>query len=93
MTEIEAVDLITLEVGSIIKGESIKVVGREPINRREHIAVIAIVFKHNSDKELEVIKKVKDIAIDNPDVEFGGSDVDDKFDLKYSAIIVKIKVK
>ena len=93
MSEIEAEEIIKNSIDGLLEGEEIVISARKPSNRLEHHAVFAIIFKHDKLLEIEVIKKVKKLATENPSFVFGGSEVNNKFEMDFVAIFVIATIK
>ncbi|WP_417327675.1 hypothetical protein [Halarcobacter sp.] len=93
MTETEAEAIIKESIPSSIKGEVVEVIKRNPISRLEHEALFAVIFKYDKTKTLEMVKATKNLSISNPDFEFSGSDVDDKYNLENTAVFISAKCK
>jgi hypothetical protein len=86
MKESDVKTLLNDQIVSGIDGATLVISKREPISRYKHQAHFAIIFDADETKENETIQKLKEISFENPDIEFGGMVVDDKFNLKYVAI-------
>ncbi|MGB3751876.1 MAG: hypothetical protein WA945_09940 [Arcobacteraceae bacterium] len=93
MTELEAKALITQTVEDLVEGEKVAVAERKPSSRLEHTVTFVVVFRHDEQKELEVIKAIKDLTFKKPDLFFGGTVVNDKFDMQSVAVLVIATIK
>lgn len=93
MKEVEAKNIIISKVKDTLKGEKVTCVERRTISRLEHKCTFAVIFKADEAKELEVIEIIKELSFSNPDFTFSGSDVDDKFDMEFVAILVVATIK
>lgn len=93
MNEIDAKEIIVNIVQGTTENEQINIVARKPINRLEHQAIFAIVFNHDENIEIDVIKKVKNLATSNPLFSFGGSEPSDKFNMEFVAVFVIVTIK
>jgi hypothetical protein len=93
MTEIEAKQIIEDNVKDIVLGETISIVLREPASRYEHKAIFAITFKYDDEKIQTVMNAIKKLSFSDPNFEFGGTDVDDKFKMEYGAVLVSASIK
>lgn len=93
MSEIEAEEIIKNSIDGILEDMNINITARKPINRLEHHAVFAIIFKYDQLLELEIINKIKKLATENPLFVFGGSEVNNKFEMDFVAIFVVATIK
>lgn len=93
MNEAQALQKITDSVKDLVRGERINIISRTPLSRLEHNIVVAIVFKYDEQKEQEVLSIVKELTLSEPMIRFGGTEVDDKFNMEYSAVLVSATVK
>lgn len=93
LTEFEAEQKIKAIIPPTIKGEIIEVIKREPINRLEHNATFAVIFKHTKENSLAMTNAVKKIVLDETNLSFSGSEVDEKFDMQNSAVFITAIIK
>ena len=93
LTESESEQKIKAIIPSTIKGEIIEVIKREPISRLEHNATFAVIFKHTKENSLAMTNAVKKFVIDEPNLSFSGSEVDEKFDMQNSAVFITAIIK
>jgi hypothetical protein len=93
VSENEAKGMIISTVEDIVKGERVETVSRKPMSTLEHQVIFAVVFRHDEAKELEVIEAIKKLTFNEPDIGFGGTEVDDKFNMEYVAVLVTATIK
>ena len=93
LTEFEAEQKIKAIIPQAIKGEIIEVIKREPINRLEHNATFAVIFKHSKENSLAMTNAAKKLVLDEPNLSFSGSEVDEKFDMQNSAVFITAIIK
>ena len=93
LTEFEAEQKIKAIIPQTIKGEIIEVIKREPINRLEHNATFAVIFKHSKEKALALTDTVKKLVLSEPNFSFSGSEVNDKFEMENSAVFITAIIK
>ncbi|OCL85742.1 hypothetical protein AAX26_01809 [Aliarcobacter thereius] len=93
MKEFEVEEKIKAVIPTSIKGEIIEVIKREPLNRLEHNASFAIIFKHTKENSLLMVEAVKKLSLNEPKIVFSGSEVDEKFDMENSAVFVTATIK
>lgn len=93
LTEFEAEEKIKAIIPETIKGEIIEVIKREPINRLEHNATFAVIFKHSKEKSLDLTNAVKKLVLAEPKLSFSGSEVDEKFSMENSAVFITAIIK
>ena len=91
LTEFEAEEKIKAIIPETIKGEIIEVIKREPINRLEHNATFAVIFKHTKENSLSMTNAVFKLSQKEPALEFSGSEVDEKFNMENSAVFITAK--
>ena len=72
LTEFEAEQKIKAIIPQTIKSEIIEVIKREPINRLEHNATFAVIFKHSKENSLAMTNAVKKLVLDEPNLSFSG---------------------
>lgn len=93
LTENEAEEKIRAIIPESIKGEIVEVIKREPINRLEHNATFAVIFKHSKEKSLSLTNAVKNLVLSEPNFSFSGSEVDEKFNMENSAVFITAIIK
>lgn len=93
LTELEAEQKIKAIIPLTINGEIIEVIKRESINRLEHNATFAVIFKHSKDKSLSMVNAVKKLVLSEPNFSFSGSEVDEKFQMENSAVFITATIK
>lgn len=91
LTELEAEQKIRAIVPKTIKSEIVEVIKREPINRLEHSATFAVIFKHTKENSLSMTNAVFKLSQKEPALEFSGSEVDEKFNMENSAVFITAK--
>ncbi len=93
LTETETEQKIKAIIPETIKGEIIEVIKREPISRLEHNATFAVIFKHSKENSLAMTNAIKKLVLDEPNLAFSGSEVDEKFDMQNSAVFITAIIK
>ena len=93
LSENEAEQKIVAIIPSQIKAPVIEVIKREAVSRIEHSAVFAVIFKHSKENALLMVKAAKDLSINEPNISFSGSEVDEKFDMENSAVFITVVCK
>lgn len=91
MTEIEAEAKIKNCLPDDIKGVVIEVVKREALTVEYYTAIFGLILKHDKNKVYKIVKAVRLLGIDEPDIKFSGSVIDETFDLVNSAIYINVK--
>jgi len=93
MTEVEAKNKINDAVSVLLGSDSVNIASRKSLNRLEHIVTYTIVFKHDEEKEIQVVNTVKKLTLTQPDLNFVGSEVNDKFNMEFVAVLVAATIK
>lgn len=91
MTEIEAEAKIKKCLPDDIKGVVIEVVKREALTVEYYTAIFGIIIKHDKDKIYKIVKAIRVLGIDEPDIKFSGSEIGETFDLVNSVVYINVK--
>ena len=94
MIESEAKTIIETAVKDLLgQDNTVALVSRKPLSRLEHEALYAVIFKHDEDTEASIVSALKKLSYSNPDLEFAETEVNDKFKMEFTAVLMAITIK
>lgn len=92
LTKTTAKVLLDQTISPLLQGYKLNVVAREPISRIAYEAVFGVVFQYDEAKEDAVIEAIMNLSREKIEVTFKGQEIDDKFDIKFSAILISVEI-